>query len=225
MEDHYHPKSYRYSSHELSSEVRTGKHADDAEQLHTSRLRSYIPRTTNTLLFTLLTVVQACICIGLEIKIILGVTPTEDMGNLMTLPRQVELAQFCPVVFECLYQIFSSMDAARSKNIIQVIGLCFNNCSMTILVALVISNDTDFLSICEESLRKANLLLLHKSKDRLFRAHIEELKLVIESAKDIKNLLIGTTTTMAGVTLCLFVFAWRLSSDFKWYIRKHVDRD
>ena len=197
------PKSYRYPSRKLLSELRMGAHAGDAEQLlaesqpeQTSRLGSYIPRTKNTLLFIILVLIQGCICISLEVVMIAGLNNSSGLYASFGITLWIlEIAQACTVVFECLYQIFLSMDAARNKNIIQVVGVCLNNCSMTVLVAMVASNNANDLHWCKSVGWEYSL---------------------VENIEHVKNLLVGVATTVGCVTLCLSVCAWHLFSDFKW---------
>ena len=44
------------------------------------------------------------------------------------------------LMVEVLYQLFLALDAGRRKNIVQIVGICLNNVSMLIMVALAYLN-------------------------------------------------------------------------------------
>lgn len=119
------------------------------------KCRTYIPKTTLTRSLALILLLQAIICIGLE-GCVFGwavSTYTESVAACMgdadcdvnvdgVLPL---VGPLVTIIFESVYQVFLSLDAARRRNTIQVIGICLNNLSMCVFIRLAFFATLDIM--------------------------------------------------------------------------------
>lgn len=145
--------------------------------------KTYIPHTTLTRVLTAIVFVQVVIYISLEAYI-------WCQGDFVGLAAfDVMLGPLITLVFESLYQIYLSLDAVRRRNTVQVIGICWNNLSMCILMVLTLVAGLDAMS--------------YQRND--FTTYF-----TIRSASYVLVALLAMST----IALC--AVAWRLYSEFEW---------
>jgi hypothetical protein len=111
------------------------------------QIKRYIPRTKWMITFLAIVVIQTVVCSGLGAAIIhQGVTfgtemwngPTgySSLGTFLFFTPELGVLPAVVLLVEILYQFFLTVDAGRRKNIVQIIGICFNNASILIMVVL-----------------------------------------------------------------------------------------
>jgi len=93
--------------------------------------RDFIPTTPWTISLTLVVLVQSLATIGLGA----GLYWPYASSNLRAV-QLIVLGQLCTVVIESCYLVGLCLDATRTLNIVEAIGVCLNSLSMLILVAI-----------------------------------------------------------------------------------------
>jgi hypothetical protein len=142
--------------------------------------------------FLAIVVIQTLVCICLVVAIIHQVITFMEPhgfsgGDLFTVP----FVGFQPALIlfvEALYQLFLTLDAGRRKNIIQIIGICFNNAS--IFIAIVLSYDN------------IQLTWVKRSHDPKIQTMIREF------------LAVSVTLGVCGVVLA--IVSWLGFREFEW---------
>jgi len=115
---------------------------------------AYVPQTTLTRSFVLTLIVQAIVCVSLEAYIFSFTERlldwmksfSTDPASLRSSAIPVMLGPFITVIFECLYQIFLGLFAARRRNTIQAIGICLNNLCICLFAGLAYGMTTDLVA-------------------------------------------------------------------------------
>ncbi|KAK3633060.1 hypothetical protein LTR56_015974, partial [Elasticomyces elasticus] len=137
---------FRFSSSGQSTELDpSGAHDDESPLIqHSSRaatlysrinIRSYLPDTKWTTIFTSIIVLQSITAI------VLGVIIDRRYSTLVRLvkfnsTRYLVLGQLCTIVIESVYLIFLCLDCIRTHNIVEAIGVCLNCLTMLLFVGI-----------------------------------------------------------------------------------------
>lgn len=144
------PHVYRFSSGQSALPTGDGQEQDEIllpsqPQALSPKRRSggldwqaWLPRTKWTITFISVAFIQSILVIGLEAAIfglVAQITVNEPYHALL---KGLLPALFVAVAFESIYQVVLGVSAARSKNTIQVFGICLNNICMVIFVALAL---------------------------------------------------------------------------------------
>ena len=96
---------------------------------HWKYVKEYLPRTRWMVTFLIVVMLQTLICICLTASVI------RAANNYLSDPASGGI-QATILLVEVLYQLFLTLDAGRRKNMVQIIGICLNNVSMLLMVAL-----------------------------------------------------------------------------------------
>ncbi|CAG8004096.1 unnamed protein product [Penicillium salamii] len=160
----------------------------------------YLPNTTWTWSFAIVTLIQTIVTLGLESYIFANFQIQElpnDSPASKTIPTFLALYGF-----GFLYELVLVYDALRMKNTIQVIGLCICNIGLLIYGAVQV-----------KQIREAVTTLYYMNKIKLYVWDQSEPFLIIIPC------IVGL-----GTLLMTFV-AWKLYDEFAWTIYKHISAD
>ena len=170
--------------------------------------RMYVPGSVWTWSFTLIALVQAVICLGLEAYVFgefetslqgaarSGNPPPNAVGAL-TIPTYLAI-----FIFGFIYQLVLVWDALRLKNTIQVIGICMYNLGMMIYAAV----EMDQVKEAVEELEPGGFI-------------------DPSTWKYLNPCLIATPCVLGLGTVLLSLVAWKLYDEFAWTIYKHISAD
>ncbi|KAJ5921753.1 hypothetical protein N7454_009227, partial [Penicillium verhagenii] len=160
----------------------------------------YIPNTTWTWCFAIVTFIQTLVTLALEIYIFANFQIQEvenDSPSSRTIPTFLALYSF-----GFLYELVLVYDALRQKNTIQIIGLCMCNVGLLIYGAVQVQQIRNAVSILYEN-GKINAVVWSESEPFL---------------------IIIPCIVALGTVLMTFV-AWQLYDEFAWTIYKHISAD
>ncbi|KAF2496584.1 hypothetical protein BU16DRAFT_336603 [Lophium mytilinum] len=162
----------------------------------------YIPNSTWTWVFSLVSLAQACIALALE-GYVFGKFQHSLEGNAESTKQSRTIPTYLAVfMFGYIYQLVLVWDALRMKNTIQVIGLCLYNVGIIIYAAIQM-----------DQIKDATVYL---AKERFIQPEFWD---------EIKPVLIALPCLMALGTLILSFAAWKLYDEFAWTIYKHISAD
>jgi hypothetical protein len=153
---------------------------------------AYLPNTTWTRLFTLTLLVQAIV------EIILAAIPMVAVEESLLQSDHVEKtgatrvlpAQFATIAFECLWQIILSLEACHRRNLVQTIGICFNNAVIFMMILIGwFTVDTNITMVSE-----------------------------VEQSTKFEGFLYAFMIIPAVFTVALGLIVWKLSVEFEWHV-------
>ena len=174
----------------------------------------YVPNTTWTWAFMLITVFQCLILLALEgfifgefqsslkMKMLKDEADNAAPGSDPTTPTRTIPTWLAIFIFGFLYQVGLVWDALRLKNTIQVIGICLYNVGMMIYSAVEMDQVNEAV----------DELLLDQAIER-------------DTWKMLKPFLIAAPCVIALGTCLLSFVAWKLYNEFAWTIYKHISAD
>ncbi|KAJ6119300.1 hypothetical protein N7523_003580 [Penicillium sp. IBT 18751x] len=160
----------------------------------------YMPNTTWTWAFTIVTLVQTLVTLGLECYIFANFQIQEeanDSPSSRTIPTFLALYSF-----GFLYELVLVYDALRMKNTIQIIGLCLCNVGLLIYGAVQVKQIRNAVSILSDN-NKISPLVWAESEPFL--------------------IIIPCIVGLGSVLMTLV--AWKLYDEFAWTIYKHISAD
>ena len=168
----------------------------------------YIPNSTWTWAFLLVTVLQCLISLAIE-----GYVFGEFQASLLegahahgdhkaptgarTIPTYLAL-----FIFGFVYQVALAYDALRAKNTIQVIGICIYNLGMLIYASVEMDQVSQAITGLE------------------MQGDIDPM-----AYGNLRAYLIAAPCVIAFFTLVLGFIAWKLYDEFAWSIYKHISAD
>ncbi|RMY78680.1 hypothetical protein D0864_09228 [Hortaea werneckii] len=171
--------------------------------------KMYMPNSTWTWAFMLITIFQCLILMALEAYIFgqfqasltLRRLPEEGAdGQDPRAPSRTIPTWLAIFIFGFIYQIGLVWDALRLKNTIQVIGVCLYNLGMMIYSAVEMEQVSEAVAALDNGVEKGTY-----SKLRPF--------------------LIAAPCVLALGTVLLSFVAWKLYNEFAWTIYKHISAD
>jgi len=160
----------------------------------------YIPNTTWTWSFLIVTIVQAAIGLALEGYIFAKFqTSLRDNGEHTNQAHAIT-AYLSLFIFGYLYELYLAWDALRRKNTIQVIGLCAYNLGLMIYAAVQM-----------DQIRDAVTSLGGEVLPDLYN--------------DEKPLLVAVPCVLALGSIIMGFITWKLYDEFAWTIYKNISAD
>ncbi|KAJ5719116.1 hypothetical protein N7493_007571 [Penicillium malachiteum] len=160
----------------------------------------YVPNTTWTWSFAVVTFAQTVVTLALEIYIFVNFQ-TQEVPN--SSPSSKTIPTFLALYsFGFLYELVLVYDALRMKNTIQIIGLCMCNVGLLIYGAIQVKQIKTAVSV----------LAVNGHIPHAVWAESEPFLIIIPCI------------VALGTILITFV-AWKLYDEFAWTIYKHISAD